>query len=47
MKGSEYLFAAYAATWIIHIAYIATIVSRYAKLKKERKEDLGRAGLGS
>ena len=30
-----YLIAAYAATWIIHIAYLATLVSRYTRLKKE------------
>jgi|HubBroStandDraft_5_1064220.scaffolds.fasta_scaffold06394_5 CcmD family protein len=30
-----YLFAAYAATWIIHIAYLGTIVSRYSRLKRE------------
>jgi len=30
-----YLFAAYAATWIIHIAYLATLVSRYARLRRE------------
>lgn len=40
MKINEYLLAAYAATWIIHITYIASIVSRYAKLKRERKEGL-------
>jgi hypothetical protein len=40
MKGNEYLFAAYAATWIIHITYIGTIVSRYAKLKKEKEQGL-------
>jgi len=28
MKGNPYLFAAYAVTWIIHIAYISTIVAR-------------------
>lgn len=33
-----YLFAAYAATWIIHIAYLSTIVARYARLKREIKE---------
>ena len=38
MKGNPYLFAAYAVTWIIHIAYISTIVSRYSKLKREIKE---------
>jgi hypothetical protein len=26
MKGNPYLFAAYAVTWIIHIAYLGTIV---------------------
>jgi CcmD family protein len=30
-----YLFAAYAVTWVIHIGYIATILSRYARLKQE------------
>jgi CcmD family protein len=30
-----YLIAAYAATWIIHITYLATLVSRYARLKRE------------
>ncbi len=33
-----YLFAAYAAAWIIHIAYLSTIVSRYSKLKREIEE---------
>jgi CcmD family protein len=33
-----YLFAAYAATWIIHIAYLGTIVSRYSRLKREIAE---------
>ena len=36
MKGnSAYLFAAYAVTWVIHITYLAIIVSRYARLKRE------------
>ena len=33
-----YLLAAYAATWIIHIAYLATLVDRYARLKREIEE---------
>lgn len=41
-----YLFAAYAVTWIIHIAYLSTIVSRYARLKREI-EELKKAGPGS
>jgi len=35
MSGNGYLFAAYAATWIIHITYLGTIVRRYARLKRE------------
>jgi CcmD family protein len=30
-----YLYAAYAATWIIHIAYLASLVRRYTRLRKE------------
>ncbi len=30
-----YLFAAYAAAWIIHIGYLSTIVARYARLRRE------------
>jgi CcmD family protein len=37
-NGHAYLFAAYAATWIIHIGYLATIVSRYARLKREIRD---------
>ena len=33
-----YLFAAYAATWIIHLTYLATIVRRYSRLKREMGE---------
>jgi CcmD family protein len=35
MKTNPYLFAAYAVTWIIHIAYLATIMQRYGRLKRE------------
>ncbi len=35
MTSNPYLFAAYAATWIIHIAYLATIMLRYRRLKRE------------
>jgi len=30
-----YLFAAYAVTWVIHITYLATIVRRFSRLKRE------------
>ena len=32
---NNYLFAAYVVTWVIHIVYISTIVTRYARLKRE------------
>ena len=38
MSGNGYLFAAYAAAWVIHIAYLSTIVSRYSRLKREIDE---------
>jgi len=31
----NFLYAAYAATWIIHITYLATLVRRYNRLRKE------------
>jgi len=37
MKNIGYLLAAYAATWIIHIAYLGTIVRRYSRLRREIK----------
>jgi CcmD family protein len=37
-NGTSYLYAAYAVTWIIHIAYLSTVVRRYARLKREIKE---------
>ncbi len=41
MNAITFLFAAYAATWIIHIVYLSTLVRRYSRLKKEI-EDLQR-----
>jgi len=38
---ANYLFAAYAVTWIIHIVYLSTIVSRYSRLRREI-EDLNK-----
>jgi len=35
MSGNAYLYAAYAATWLIHIVYLGTLVRRYARLKRE------------
>jgi CcmD family protein len=36
-----YLFAAYVATWVIHIAYLGHLARSYARLKKEI-EDVNR-----
>jgi len=33
-----YLFAAYAATWVIHIVYLITVVRRYSRLNRETSE---------
>jgi CcmD family protein len=33
-----YLYAAYIATWLIHIGYIGTLVQRYARLRREMEE---------
>jgi len=37
-----YLYAAYIATWAIHIAYLATLLRRYSRLRKEIAEFKGR-----
>jgi CcmD family protein len=33
-----YLYAAYAATWIIHVSYLGILVRRYARLRREIEE---------
>jgi CcmD family protein len=33
-----YLYAAYAATWIIHICYLGMLARRYMRLRKEIAE---------
>lgn len=34
----NYLYAAYAVTWIIHITYLSIVSRRYARLRKELEE---------
>jgi CcmD family protein len=34
----NFLYAAYTATWIIHIVYLSTLVRRYQRLSKEIAE---------
>jgi CcmD family protein len=43
MSANPYLVAAYAVTWIIHIAYLVTVVRRYKRLQGEI-EDLKKPG---
>ena len=31
----SYLYAAYVATWAIHIAYLGTLLRRYSRLRDE------------
>jgi CcmD family protein len=34
----KFLYAAYAATWIIHISYLAILLRRYTRLQNEIEE---------
>jgi hypothetical protein len=34
----NYLYAAYVATWGIHIGYLSTLLRRYTRLKREMEE---------
>jgi len=34
----KYLYAAYAATWIIHISYLGILTTRYRRLKREMRD---------
>lgn len=34
----KFLFAAYVATWIIHLFYIGTLVTRFSKLRQQLRE---------
>jgi len=31
----NYLYAAYAATWLIHVAYLGSIAIRYKRLQRD------------
>lgn len=33
-----YLYVAYAATWLIHVAYLSIVARRYSRLKKEMEQ---------
>lgn len=34
----KFLYAAYAATWIIHMSYLALLSRRYRRLRDEMQE---------
>ena len=38
MNSIKFLFAAYIATWVIHIFYLGTLVRRFGRLRQELKE---------
>jgi CcmD family protein len=38
MNAVKFLFAAYIATWLIHGAYLGTLVRRFSKLRQQLKE---------
>jgi len=35
MNSMHYLYAAYIATWVIHGTYLAILVRKYGRVKKE------------
>ena len=43
MNGIKFLFAAYIATWLIHLLYIGSLVRRFSRLRQQFKE-LGKRG---
>jgi CcmD family protein len=38
VNALKFLFAAYIATWVIHLFYISTIARRLSKLRQQLKE---------
>ena len=38
MNAVKFLFAAYIATWVIHLFYIGTILRRFSKLRQQLRE---------
>lgn len=37
MNAIKFLFAAYIATWAIHVFYVGTLVRRFSRLRRELK----------
>lgn len=38
MNANKFLFAAYIATWVIHLCYLSTLVRRFSRLRRQLKE---------
>ena len=38
MNSVKFLFAAYVATWAIHLFYITTLVRRFSRLRQQLRE---------
>lgn len=38
MNAVKFLFAAYIATWLIHGVYLATLVRRFSRVRRQMKE---------
>ena len=38
MNAIKFLFAAYIATWVIHGAYLGSLVRRFSRLRRELLE---------
>lgn len=38
MNTVKFLFAAYIATWAIHLFYITTLVRRFSRLRQQLRE---------
>ena len=38
MNSIRYMYAAYIATWTIHVFYLGTLMRRFSRLRREMKE---------
>jgi len=38
MNAVKFLFAAYVATWVIHLFYLGTLVRRFSQLRQQLRE---------
>ena len=38
MNSIKFLYAAYIATWVIHVVYLGSLVRRYGRLRRQMKE---------